>query len=619
MRERIEELLEHLHPPRRLLSTERRQERRGQAEQLGEEVVDAEPTIVERPVGRPWIGGMKVDRPHAAAGGDRPAEADRAQGLQPVGVLERTPEVALGDRAAAEAVISNRRRDLRDRLFFEVGTQEIGRRLRASNAGQVPVGRVLRNVHEVVQERREDRVAHRHLGGEPHRPSRHAGAVFEIVRGIRAVLCEGPNERVAGEGEHGIAGDLIGDVRGGLGHSQKLTNPVLSFRNAVRRVGRFLARRGGALVALGALVYVAFGTSAPASAQLEIAWEAPEDCPDADELRRRVRASLGADVDVPLRVSGQLRPEAEGWVLELRVGDGERVLRGQSCSALTDAAAFITALALHPDVRGRDPAGGETEAEPTPEQWRLAVRDEVATRLSPPAGGVPDRADEPTLDEPDEPNPVAPNPDAPNPDAPNPDASNPDAPNPDAPNPDDPEPSVNVPLDLLQGAALHLSSGLEFGSLPSPSPRFDLGARWPVRTRGLLGIGLMAVLPKSAAALPHPSARGRVWLASAVFEGGVVRTFRRFSAEAAGITEFGWMVGSGHGVSEPGRGRSVWFAAGIAARAGVRLGHRWRLAFEGDLRIPLLRPGFGIEGAGEVHRVPSIVGRAGIDLSVHFR
>ena len=94
------------------------------------------------------------------------------------------------------------------------------------------------------------------------------------------------------------------------------------------------------------------------SQHITLELSAPASCPNAQALLESVDAQLGADfsTDSELRAWVQVRelgPADYELQLRYRAGAGvedERRLRGESCSAVTDAAVLLLAIALSPSV-----------------------------------------------------------------------------------------------------------------------------------------------------------------------------------------------------------------------------------------------------------------------------
>lgn len=128
-------------------------------------------------------------------------------------------------------------------------------------------------------------------------------------------------------------------------------------------------------------------TSRLASAQppplpLELTWEAPEACPGAESVRRRIGQILRASVVKPTSAvaTGRIETLPEGrfrLAMAVRTGDVEdvRTVDAASCSTLAEAFAVVVALAIdstvdpNKELRGSEvpaPASPESPASPEP-------------------------------------------------------------------------------------------------------------------------------------------------------------------------------------------------------------------------------------------------------------
>jgi hypothetical protein len=142
-------------------------------------------------------------------------------------------------------------------------------------------------------------------------------------------------------------------------------------------------------------------------APLEIEWQAPEECPGADDVRASVERTLGPAADderTPIRASGRVQQSDAGYRLLLEVHDGaatsQRELEGATCREVTDAAALILAMTIDPRVALTDEPPAETTETEAAET--KTVVPEVATkraseRVVPTEPVAPKIAPEPAL------------------------------------------------------------------------------------------------------------------------------------------------------------------------------------------------------------------------------
>ncbi len=135
------------------------------------------------------------------------------------------------------------------------------------------------------------------------------------------------------------------------------------------RVSRRSSVGFGAGLASLFLASAAFGQE-----QLRLSWDAPADCPSAEDVRsatlRGVRAHGGAHADVleaEARVTQVQTGDGPGWRVHLvtRRGSftGEREIEAATCDGVAEATAVVLALALVPAESASD---GDTTAQPDP-------------------------------------------------------------------------------------------------------------------------------------------------------------------------------------------------------------------------------------------------------------
>ncbi len=110
-------------------------------------------------------------------------------------------------------------------------------------------------------------------------------------------------------------------------------------------------------------------------ATVELVWEAPEGCPDAEVMRQRI-AELVVDPagEGALKVDGRVEAESQGFRLTLRTAYGEladeRTVEDRDCDALAEAAALFVVVSIDPSSTPEPepvPApAAQTPAEPEP-------------------------------------------------------------------------------------------------------------------------------------------------------------------------------------------------------------------------------------------------------------
>jgi len=124
--------------------------------------------------------------------------------------------------------------------------------------------------------------------------------------------------------------------------------------------------------------------------ELELAWSAPDECPDHAELTSRVARLLGGVVKSKLTATTDVTRKAGVYRARLRVttptGSGERSLESGQCDTLTDSVALVIALS----VSGAADSSQDARAAPT-QQLALAISAQGGVlfgALSQPALGV---------------------------------------------------------------------------------------------------------------------------------------------------------------------------------------------------------------------------------------
>lgn len=129
-----------------------------------------------------------------------------------------------------------------------------------------------------------------------------------------------------------------------------------------------------------------------AASGLQIHWQAPEACPQGEELRARVGSLVGAAAQrTDLVVTGRVVRAGETWSLALglvRQGSGEtRALQDRDCRGLVEAAAVVIAVAIDPRASGLE--GGEVVPAPPEIDDRGDVPGDRSVVPAPPVKDVP--------------------------------------------------------------------------------------------------------------------------------------------------------------------------------------------------------------------------------------
>lgn len=355
---------------------------------------------------------------------------------------------------------------------------------------------------------------------------------------------------------------------------------------------------------------------ATSSAQAQVRWRAEGDCPSEEQVRAEVARLLGGAIpEDALTVDARVERAPSAWRLRLRVGaEGERRLEAASCALLAEATALIVALAIDPVrvVEATETTSAPSEPPPiepsetpaVPEE-PLDVPESPSLALASPRGGVPGEA----LVRPEEPDAVERTRAVEPPvervtngrevtDAPNDDRG--------------PRPPT------LEGMGLALVGGLELGGLPLPSALFGLELRVPIGSF-VVEVGAHVGIPREVTSSSDDALGARLGLG--LVRGALARPFGfgpiRLAPRA--IVELGVTGGRGFGVSDPARGLTAWAAAGLGVALDLPVARRGRIGLVADALVPLWRPGFVVEPAGELHRAASVVGRVSLRAGLCWR
>lgn len=266
----------------------------------------------------------------------------------------------------------------------------------------------------------------------------------------------------------------------------------------------------------------------PRPAALEIAWAAPEECPDQAALRDRVLslADLDEAGEGTLFVEGSI--EASDGVFELRLRtslrelEDERAIRDSDCDALVEAAALFVAVSVDPFLQTPEEAQPDPEPAPLPDlpSERQPKTPPVETHVSP----TPAR--EVVLPEPTR-------------------ASwRPDA------------------------AFVGVAPQLEFGALPGVSggPRLSVGLQW---TRASVGLYGFYGAPRQTDVILGASGLAQIGAAGLMGCGNPLSGKLRLPV--CGVLEAGGIPVASRGLDPAKRVVSPWIAAG--ARVGLE--RRW--------------------------------------------
>jgi len=190
------------------------------------------------------------------------------------------------------------------------------------------------------------------------------------------------------------------------------------------------------------------------------------------------------------------------------------------------------------------------------------------------------------------------------------------------PEPERPEPApppANEPASAAVRrpwvAVLDVAGSVGLGPLPGPAAVLSISAG---AERGLLRVEAEADVWLPRDARLGADAGGSVTLWALGARGcGVPKAARVRFPLCAGV-QAGQMLGHGVGLDVSRRAALPWLAAEVTA--GLRVDVLSHLAVRADLSmlVPVLRPGFTIDGRGTLHRAAAVGGTAGVGLEVRL-
>lgn len=142
---------------------------------------------------------------------------------------------------------------------------------------------------------------------------------------------------------------------------------------ALAALARTRWRRARCVTALACALACVIAGSQPVSAQMAIAWTAPDGCPReaafVAEVERVLGRALSPEDGQRVNVHADVASDGPGFTLELRTqagaAQGERKLRAPNCDELFAAAAVIVALLVDPEAVHRKSASPSASASPS--------------------------------------------------------------------------------------------------------------------------------------------------------------------------------------------------------------------------------------------------------------
>ncbi len=341
-----------------------------------------------------------------------------------------------------------------------------------------------------------------------------------------------------------------------------------------------------AIVQLGLLV-LGLG-SAPASSSeqpdLELEWNAPASCPDADTVRAQVDAHSTAARRWVRAVATVTQDAERTWHVELRTqtedGSEHRALQGESCEALARATGLLLAV-----------AGGATPNPQTDPQTSTS-------KAAPPSPRAADP--DPDLDEPD-PDPAEP------PRAPDPEPVVP----PEAP----PRSAPSRPLGGYVRAVGVLQLGRVLPRVADGGVGGAVGGAWgPVRLEARARY--YAPQRQTYAALPDSGGRFDVWSLGPALCWAPTRA--RLSFPLCGGAELGRMRGRSFGIDQTGVGRSLFAALTLDASLAFAVARRWAVVGGAQGAFLLRRPTFHVRDQPRLFRAAPATARLHAGLEFRF-
>ncbi len=321
---------------------------------------------------------------------------------------------------------------------------------------------------------------------------------------------------------------------------------------------------------------IALLLTAEPSERFELAWTAPEGCPDRAQIAAAVALQLGrapGRAEDPELVAAIVVDERDGgWHAQLELvvdgNGGVRELQAEGCDTLADAVVFVVAATIDPAVTPRET---DFDALPRADELWLA-RQDVRLRSPSPrraaASLLPRRA---------------------------------------SPRPRAPTPSLRV--------GIAAAAVLAIGPLPGVAGGIA-GALALLHRRVRVELGGTFLAAKRARFDGRPAAGGELRLVAADARACPRWSWGGFGLDACAGVQVGVVHGRGFGIDQPATTRQPW----VALTAGPRISYAplRRLAFVlgADLLVPIVRPAFGVDGLGRLWRpLPAgFSGALGVEL-----
>jgi hypothetical protein len=354
--------------------------------------------------------------------------------------------------------------------------------------------------------------------------------------------------------------------------------------------------------AVVALLWQSSALAQPASV-LDVALEAPSECPKRDALDAELSRLLGDAIarGTPMTARVRIDAKTRGYRLRLDLKQGrerasQRSLDGESCETLVETAALLIAIAHDPSavVERRDAPLIVEPPPPPPAPEPPVVVPVVKAPQPPPAPIAPWSWTTPV------------------------------------------PPSAPVALGFV------LRAGPQFGAgdLPSPHPGFAISTA--LRVEAYRVEGAFELAAGSASTLDGRPNAGADFIRVA----GVVRgcrvivpidggafprpallstSDRTLGVDFSGClgVELGTLTGEGFGVSDPQRGTAFWAAPRVDLRLGLGLAGPLGVAADVGLAVPVDARRYVLRGSSDgsvlvVHEPAVVAGRAGVMAEIEL-
>jgi hypothetical protein len=323
------------------------------------------------------------------------------------------------------------------------------------------------------------------------------------------------------------------------------------------------ARRAWAVLSLATLVPAGAALAAPGDPGIELAWTAPAECPTREFVLAEVERIVGpGGVRRPVLAEASVLRRADGrWTLRLRTQQdedvGERLLEGDTCRGVASAAAVVLALTVQTEAVVVTPVPSASAPAPP------------ASSSAPPADSTPTPK---------------------------------------------PPPPPSPWTFLARGTGV-----VDFVTLPSVAggAGIALGARYR-RLEATLGF---TVLFDQSATTSKPGAGADFSLIRGALRTCYVAPLRAgasFEVLGCGGVEVDRVAARSYGVTTPGSGEFVHVAPFVGSGFIVVATPAAALGLDVGVLFPLARPGFAVEGLGELHRVPPVTLRIGLTVDLRL-